>query len=344
MKHPILLTLALAATTTFAAAQMRPGGALGPQQQPGTPPGQNVPNMGGEPGVGGSNQMPGAQQQQQTSTPQVDDATLERELHDQFTRNPSMANVEVQVEKGVVTLQGSVPDKKDKKEAKKLAEKVQGVRKVHEKLTVQPGGAGATSAPSTNPGAAPTNQGATPASTGTPDTTTTPPNTPPTASVGGVSGAAASSGQTATNPAGTGASIGAESAAPGNSAQADTRPWVASDGSTLTTLPDNTSMAGQIKTAFRNDPRLGNNNIDVQVTSDTISLSGNVATGKQKQTARRIADSFAANRKVIDHITVTGQDGNATASPGSPAASSSESGMDPKSGAGLPESTTPPPQ
>jgi len=43
------------------------------------------------------------------------------------------------------------------------------------------------------------------------------------------------------------------------------------------------------------------------VTDSTIELSGNVQTGKEKQTARRIASSFAGNRRVQDRITVTGK-------------------------------------
>ena len=43
------------------------------------------------------------------------------------------------------------------------------------------------------------------------------------------------------------------------------------------------------------------------VTDDAIDLSGTVATGKEKQTAKRIAQSYAGNRKVKDHITVSGK-------------------------------------
>ena len=42
-------------------------------------------------------------------------------------------------------------------------------------------------------------------------------------------------------------------------------------------------------------------------TADKIELSGTVATGKARQTAKRIAESYAGNRKVVDHITVSGK-------------------------------------
>jgi osmotically-inducible protein OsmY len=44
-------------------------------------------------------------------------------------------------------------------------------------------------------------------------------------------------------------------------------------------------------------------------------LSGSVATGKEKQTAKRIAQSFAGNRRVEDKITVTGQGSNSANPP-----------------------------
>ena len=46
--------------------------------------------------------------------------------------------------------------------------------------------------------------------------------------------------------------------------------------------------------------------INVVVSGTTIDLSGTVSTGKEKQTAKRIAQSFAGNMKVVDRITVSG--------------------------------------
>ncbi|HLJ86578.1 MAG TPA: BON domain-containing protein [Candidatus Angelobacter sp.] len=60
----------------------------------------------------------------------------------------------------------------------------------------------------------------------------------------------------------------------------------------------------QIQSAFKNDPTLSNNSINVAVTDDAVELTGTVASAKDKQTAHRIAQSYAGSRKVKDHITV----------------------------------------
>jgi osmotically-inducible protein OsmY len=65
-------------------------------------------------------------------------------------------------------------------------------------------------------------------------------------------------------------------------------------------------MRSQIETALKNEPTLSSSNVMVNVTDTEITLSGTVATGKDKQTAKRIAQSYAGNRKVVDHITVKG--------------------------------------
>ncbi len=386
-QHLTLLSITLAMATTLATAQMRPG-TLG--QPGGTGQGQHIPGVG-EPGMGGTSGIPGQdqQKQQQTSTARVDDSVLERELHDQFSRNPDMANVQVQVEKGVVTLEGSVPTKDDRKKAKQIAESVPGVRKVREKLEVKPGGASAgmssnslgvsagadttgnaeqqnntagsiagnttaasgtqtgTSAmgqagaststePSMNPGTTP--------STSSPATTepnNAPPSTPPissnepggaassgsVASTGGVSGSAIAGLQAPTSSA-TSGNVGAASGSPaatrsgGSATEQNSGQSEEGASGSFMTVPDGASLRGQIQTSFQNDPTLANQNININVTRDTIELSGAVPSGKQKQTARRIADSYAAGRKVVDHMTVGGsgqevKQGNSADAPGS---------------------------
>ena len=52
---------------------------------------------------------------------------------------------------------------------------------------------------------------------------------------------------------------------------------------------------------------MSNDNINVAATDDSIDLTGTVATGKEKQTAKRIVQSYAGNRKVKDHLTVSGK-------------------------------------
>jgi len=84
-----------------------------------------------------------------------------------------------------------------------------------------------------------------------------------------------------------------------------------STGATGTTASAGGDLQSQIQNALRNEPTLSSDNINVNVTDDTINLSGTVATGKEKQTAKRIAQSYAGNRKVKEHLTVSGK-GNAS--------------------------------
>jgi len=70
---------------------------------------------------------------------------------------------------------------------------------------------------------------------------------------------------------------------------------------------DTATLQNQIQNALQNEPTLHNDNVNLTVTDSTIELSGTVQTGKEKQTAQRIASSFAGNRRVKDRITVSGK-------------------------------------
>jgi len=74
------------------------------------------------------------------------------------------------------------------------------------------------------------------------------------------------------------------------------------------------TLRSQIETEFQKQNLSG---VTINVTDDTIELTGTVPTGKEKQTAKRIASSFAGNRRVVDRLTVTGL-GEANRSPNSP--------------------------
>ena len=88
-----------------------------------------------------------------------------------------------------------------------------------------------------------------------------------------------------------------------------------------TTPPDQSTSQGantvstgdlqaQIQNALKNEPTLANDNINVSVTDNEIDLSGTVANGKARQTAKRIAQSYAGNRKVKEHLTLSGGQDN----------------------------------
>jgi osmotically-inducible protein OsmY len=79
---------------------------------------------------------------------------------------------------------------------------------------------------------------------------------------------------------------------------------------------DTATLQGQIQNALQNEPTLRNDNVNVTVTDSTIELSGTVQNGKEKETARRIASSFAGNRRVKDRVTLSGK-GAASTNPGS---------------------------
>jgi hypothetical protein len=81
----------------------------------------------------------------------------------------------------------------------------------------------------------------------------------------------------------------------------------ASAATTGVSVNDTTTLQSQIQNALQNEPTLHNDNVSVNVTENTIELGGNVQTSKEKQTARRIASSFAGNRRVKDRVTVSGK-------------------------------------
>jgi Flp pilus assembly secretin CpaC len=51
---------------------------------------------------------------------------------------------------------------------------------------------------------------------------------------------------------------------------------------------------------------LTSSNISVDVASDTITLNGTAPSQKDRDEAKRIAQSFAGSRKVVDNVKVSG--------------------------------------
>ncbi|HKV93618.1 MAG TPA: BON domain-containing protein [Candidatus Angelobacter sp.] len=106
---------------------------------------------------------------------------------------------------------------------------------------------------------------------------TTTPSTPPT---GGVAGAASSS-ATQSSPI--------EPSSTGVAAVSDS------------------DLEGQIQNALNKEPTLTGDSTHVTVTPDTIELSGNVNTSKEKLTATRIVQSYAGSKKVLNHLAIGGK-------------------------------------
>jgi osmotically-inducible protein OsmY len=81
-------------------------------------------------------------------------------------------------------------------------------------------------------------------------------------------------------------------------------------GTAETSIParaEASELSGQIQNALANEPTLARDSFQVSVNDTQIVVTGTAATGKEKQTAHRIVESFAGNRRVVDRITVTGR-------------------------------------
>jgi lipid-binding SYLF domain-containing protein len=64
---------------------------------------------------------------------------------------------------------------------------------------------------------------------------------------------------------------------------------------------------GQIEEKLRTEPGLDSKQVRVSLTDKTVELSGSVATSNDRQKAIRIAQSFAGDRQVEDHLTIQSQ-------------------------------------
>ena len=73
------------------------------------------------------------------------------------------------------------------------------------------------------------------------------------------------------------------------------------------TAQNDTMLQSQIENAIRNEPSLSNSHVVVNVSAESIDLSGTVGSSKDKLNAARIAQSFDGNRKLNDTLIITGQ-------------------------------------
>jgi osmotically-inducible protein OsmY len=286
--------LALALVTAYAVSQTGNPSSSQPSNQPqsqtstpdasqSTSPSSNNPSSKDQSSTGQS--MPQSDQ----TTGAVDDQTLHTKIHEQLSTNPALSNVNVTVNNGVVTLDGSVASKQDKKDAEKIAQSVPGVKKVKDKLKV-----GAASSSSTAP----------PSSSYFSSSQQSSSTTPPSTSSQDTGAASQSSGQTGTPPSG----------------QSSTQTGTASGmpQGDMNTATDNSTLQNQIQTALKNEPTLANDAVTVNVTDNSVELSGTASSKKERQTAKRIAQSYANNRKVVEHITVSGSSSTTTPSDSNP--------------------------
>lgn len=66
----------------------------------------------------------------------------------------------------------------------------------------------------------------------------------------------------------------------------------------------NSELETYIENSLKGDPSLSGARVRVAVLEDRIELTGNVAKAKEKQTAGRLAQSFAGNKKLVNEISI----------------------------------------
>jgi hypothetical protein len=72
------------------------------------------------------------------------------------------------------------------------------------------------------------------------------------------------------------------------------------------TKPINPALEAQIQEALDRDPIFSQGSLKVTVGKEGIELSGDLASGRDRQNAARIVQSYAHGKKVINHILVKG--------------------------------------
>jgi hypothetical protein len=75
------------------------------------------------------------------------------------------------------------------------------------------------------------------------------------------------------------------------------------------------ALQAEIQEALNKDATLNSSGLKVEVLADGIELSGDVASGRERQNAGRIAQSYARGRKVTNHIVVKGHSATPASSP-----------------------------
>ena len=77
-------------------------------------------------------------------------------------------------------------------------------------------------------------------------------------------------------------------------------------GTTTNLGTDVDAVRQRIEAALANDPSLKGSAFTINVTDDTVEITGIADNGRERTAARRIVQSFAGNLRVKDRITVAG--------------------------------------
>lgn len=100
-------------------------------------------------------------------------------------------------------------------------------------------------------------------------------------------------------------SVPQQSGKASNKAGGPELPSPAQDAETSLAGPvPNSELETYIENSLKRDPSLSGTRVRVAVLEDRIELTGNVAKAKEKQTAGRLAQSFAGNKKLVNEISI----------------------------------------
>ncbi len=167
-------------------------------------------------------------------------------------------------------------------------------------------------------------------------------NAPQSSSTGseGVSGNAGTSTSSTGMSGQAGATTGAMSGQTGTTAGTMSGQAGTTAAGTTGAMSSDSDLQSEIEKALQNEPSLANDHISANVSADTIQLSGTVATGKERQTALRIAQSYAGNHRVVDRLTVTGRGEGANMGNPNPQSGTGE-GIPPSAAPNSPSSNNP---
>lgn len=242
-------------------------------------------------------------------------------------------------EKNEIVLSGTVASDAVKQHAEAIAQKSAGNRPVVNQIAVSANQSAANHSASSTVGSA---TGEASAQNSSIQTAGTAGATAGQAGTGGITGSATATGTTtdkssATSNTGTMAAPTAGTAA-GTSGQSSTT-MQGQTGAAGTAASDTAALKSQLDSAYQSEPTLSSSHVMVNVTDTNIELTGTVPTAKERLTAKRIAQSYAGNRKVDEKLTVTGHGPSSGNNPGMGQTGASNS-TDMNTGMGTNTSTT----
>lgn len=214
----------------------------------------------------------------------TNDKALRTQIETQLAKDTAFQDLTVDVNHSVATLKGRVATRADRDRAKEVVGGIRSVAEVKDFIEI----------------------GGVPSASANPATSSTTPASGQGNASGAATqnaGAAASNNQNenkGANPESSGATMPATTPTAGGAnisglPQSDIETAGGSQGETL---------QSEIENAYSKEPALANSSIGVKVTPSEIQLSGKAENSKQKATARRIAQSYANNRRVVDKVTV----------------------------------------